>query len=513
MVRSIRFKMGVALVLLLLLACLLAGAGLYAVSLYRNLVRDVAWRADVLPVASQLSGSVGELRSVVGELKGIRRFRFRLAPLESSEDLFGLPGRFRKRLFEIRQTYKEYQQLLEERRTDLGDSVSFRHEVETLQEIQKAVQRLDNTISQKEWSSTEETLESAETNLQTLQQLVDKLPNYLNAELKGYSQTAKHQARWLKAAVYVCVLTSTVLLALLIHLSYIWIFRPLSVLIAGSRLIGDGTFQHRIQLQTHDEMAELAEALNRMTENFEAIRDDLDTQVQLRSREVIQNERLASVGFLAAGVAHEINNPLTAIATCAESLQRRVDSVGDDAVLAKRYLQMIQDEAFRCKEITEKLLSFARTENRQRERTNLTPLIADITEMTRQHGEFKAKRLTLDLPESLWLHVNPQEMKQVFLNLLTNAMNSTEKDGAIRIQLRQEGKNAVLSVSDDGCGMDESVLKNVFEPFFTRRKHGVGTGLGLSITHRIVSEHHGRIEASSDGPGRGSTFRVELPIE
>jgi len=507
----VRTKMGVALVLLLLLACLPAGAGLYAVSLYRNLVREVAWRADVLPVAAQLSGSVGELRSVVGELRGIQRFRFRFAPFESSEDLFGLPGRFRKRLFEIRQTHGEYQQILEARRADLGGTSGFQHEIETLQEIQGAVQQLDNTISQKGWGDTGEALDSAEANLQTLQQLVDKLPNYLNADLKGYSQNAKRQARWLKAAVYLCVLTSTLLLILLIRLTYVWIFRPLNILITGSRLIGTGKFQHRIQLDTRDEMAELAAALNRMTENFETIRDDLDTQVRLRTREVIQNERLAGVGFLAAGVAHEINNPLTAIATCAESLQRRVESVGDDEAVVRRYLQMIQDEAFRCKEITEKLLSFARSENRQREKTDLVPLITDIAEMTRRHGEFKAKHLSLNLPDSLRLMVNPQEMKQVFLNLLTNAMNNTEKDGNIVIRLRQEGPNAVLDVIDDGCGMDDDVLKNVFEPFFTRRRHG--TGLGLSITHRIVTEHHGRIEAFSDGPGRGSTFRVELPTE
>jgi len=200
---------------------------------------------------------------------------------------------------------------------------------------------------------------------------------------------------------------------------------------------------------------------------------------------------------------------LTAIATCAESLQRREEH---DAQ-TQRYLQMIQDEAFRCKEITDKLLNFARTENRQRENTDFVPLLTDIAEMTRQHGEFKAKQLTLDLPVSLRIMVNPQEMKQVFLNLLTNAMNSTEKNGSISIRLVREEKNAVLTVTDDGCGMDADVLKNVFEPFFTRRRHGVGTGLGLSITHRIVTEHHGRIEASSEGPGRGSTFRVELPME
>ncbi|MFZ4733580.1 MAG: sensor histidine kinase, partial [Pirellulales bacterium] len=108
--------------------------------------------------------------------------------------------------------------------------------------------------------------------------------------------------------------------------------------------------------------------------------------------------------------------------------------------------------------------------------------------------------------------VNPQEIKQVVLNLLVNALDSIEESGHVNVEVRRQGADAVLVCSDDGCGMTDEVLEHLFEPFFTRRRAGQGTGLGLSIVHRIVADHGGRIEAMSAGPGQGASFRVVLPV-
>jgi two-component system NtrC family sensor kinase len=108
--------------------------------------------------------------------------------------------------------------------------------------------------------------------------------------------------------------------------------------------------------------------------------------------------------------------------------------------------------------------------------------------------------------------VNPQEIKQVVLNLLVNALDSIDESGSVRVAARRSGGEGILVISDNGCGMTPEVLDNLFEPFFTRRKTGQGTGLGLSIVHRIVTDHSGRIEVTSEGPGRGATFRVSLPL-
>lgn len=511
--RSIRFMMWTALALLFLLVFILAGAGLYAVSLYKNQVRDIAWRVNVLPVAARFDAAVGELRAVLGELRGIRRTRLRLSPPTGRDDRLFLEGLFQKSLFEVKQAYDDYQRLLEERIGEIGVDDSFKKEFSTLHEIRRVLRSLSEITDAPDWGETERNLTSVDAHLERLHYLAGTLPSYLHSELKMYSRSMQRRARWLNAIVLVCVSVSAVLTLLLIRLSYVWIFRPLGALIDGSRKVAAGIFQHRIRLASQDEMAELAEAMNRMTERFEEIREDLDEKVRQRSRELIRSERLASVGFLAAGVAHEINNPLTAISTCAESLQRRLTlTTPEDAEPTARYLKMIEDEAFRCKGITEKLLSFARSEKKDREPTDLAALIVDMVEMTRQHDAYRRKDIRLDLPDSLWMTANSQEMKQVVLNLLANALDSTERDGRVTVRLRRERDDAVLTVRDDGVGMDESTLQNIFEPFFTRRKHGQGTGLGLSITHRIVEEHRGRIEARSDGPGRGSTFLVALPL-
>jgi signal transduction histidine kinase len=279
--------------------------------------------------------------------------------------------------------------------------------------------------------------------------------------------------------------------------------------------VAAGDFAFRIHLDTRDEMAELADALNDMTKRFREIRDDLDKQVQLRTREVIRSEQLASVGFLAAGVAHEINNPLASIAMCAESLEGRLESLSppaDEAAVITRYLELIQNEAFRCKGITEKLLDFSRLGEVRRQATAVAALVADVGEMLRHVGRFAGKMIDIVEGTDVLVMVNPQEIKQVVLNLLVNALDSIEDTGRVRVTVKQSGGEGVLTISDNGCGMTDEVLEHLFEPFFTRRKAGQGTGLGLSIVHRIVADHGGRIEAFSAGEGQGSTFRVMLPL-
>jgi signal transduction histidine kinase len=269
-------------------------------------------------------------------------------------------------------------------------------------------------------------------------------------------------------------------------------------------------------------MSELAGAMNDMTARFQAIRDDLDRQVRERTKQVVRSEQLASVGFLAAGVAHEINNPLASIAMCAESLEGRIREVVEAeqgvgpadsrAEVISRYLRMIQSEAFRCKEITEKLLDFSRIGPSERQDTELRELVAGVIDMLGHLGRYHGKRIELAPGPPLVAPVNSREIKQVVLNLLTNALDSVAADGTVRIRLDQRDGMAELSVTDDGCGMEPEVLERVFDPFFTRRRAGQGTGLGLSIAYRIVADHGGGIEAQSPGPGRGATFRVRLPL-
>src|SRR6185312_14597796 len=166
----------------------------------------------------------------------------------------------------------------------------------------------------------------------------------------------------------------------------------LRLLQRGVRHVARGSFDYKIDLQSGDEMQDLAEAFNEMTSKISVTYADLEQQVQERSRQLVRSERLAGVGFLAAGVAHEINNPLASIAFCSEALENRLGPVldgpaADDAKVVRNYLRMIQEEAFRCKRITEKLLDFSRCGDLRRQRTELAGLVQGVVEMVRHMGK------------------------------------------------------------------------------------------------------------------------------
>jgi signal transduction histidine kinase len=130
----------------------------------------------------------------------------------------------------------------------------------------------------------------------------------------------------------------------------------------------------------------------------------------------------------------------------------------------------------------------------------------------RHLGTYRQKKIEFSCQEYVVAPVNPQEIKQVVLNLITNALDSLDPGGTVWISLAKSGSWAELIVRDNGCGMTDEVLRHLFEPFFTRRRDGSGTGLGLSITYRIVTDHGGTIEPQSAGPGRGAKMRVLLPL-
>ena len=173
---------------------------------------------------------------------------------------------------------------------------------------------------------------------------------------------------------------------------------------------------------------------------------------------------------------------------------------------------MIQEEAFRCKSITEKLLDFSRCNDIRRERTDLAGLIQGVVEMIRHIGKYRGKTIVFQPREAVMAHVDSQEIKQVVLNLVVNALESMDDQGTLRIDARYNQGMAEMVFADNGCGMEPDVLENIFEPFFTQRRDGKGTGLGLSITHRIVSQHQGEIMATSPGTGRARPSPSGCPI-
>jgi two-component system NtrC family sensor kinase len=255
------------------------------------------------------------------------------------------------------------------------------------------------------------------------------------------------------------------------------------------------------------------------TEHVILLLEDVTERRRLE-RQVLVNEKLAAVGQLAGGVAHELNNPLATIAGCAEALLGRATDPSLAGLEPFRdfpdYLTLIEEEAYRCKEITGNLLQFVREPGPKRERHDLNALVEQAVTLVGHQPRFRqlavVKQLDPDLPP---VEINEGQIRQVFLAIMLNALDATEGAGTLTIRTARrreaDGDRVAIEFQDTGSGIPESLLTKIFEPFFTTKPPGKGTGLGLSICHGIVSEHGGRIDVASQ-VGRGSTFRVVLPI-
>jgi nitrogen-specific signal transduction histidine kinase len=228
----------------------------------------------------------------------------------------------------------------------------------------------------------------------------------------------------------------------------------------------------------------------------------------LMQRSLMQQEKLASIGRLSAGVAHEINNPLTTVLTTAMLLQEDTDPK------APLYgeLETIIKETMRCRSIVTALLDFARQKSPQMKRCSINVIVAETAVLTRKQSAFKDIELKLDLDQKVPpLLMDAQQITQALINLIQNAIESTESGGTIsvRTELGAGKKNVRIYVTDTGAGIPAGLLEQVFEPFFTTKDSG--TGLGLAITHGIIVQHGGCIEVASQ-PNRGATFTITLPI-
>jgi two-component system NtrC family sensor kinase len=224
-----------------------------------------------------------------------------------------------------------------------------------------------------------------------------------------------------------------------------------------------------------------------------------------------QAEKLAAIGTLAAGVMHEINNPLATIAACAESLEINHEDAPADV---HEGLRLIQSEVLRCKGIVDSLLDFSRPKASDKVLVDVNAAIDRTLFVLKHHTRFKKLQVRTDLDRTLGavVHANEEQLVQVFMALLINAMDAMQERGTVELRTRagDDPGFVVAEVVDHGEGIRRTDIPKLFEPFFTTKAPGRGTGLGLSICYAIVAEHGGRIEVDST-PGEGSVFRILLP--
>jgi two-component system NtrC family sensor kinase len=342
------------------------------------------------------------------------------------------------------------------------------------------------------------------------------------------AQLAEHQAQLARFTALTLALISAV------SVLFVWavVHRPIRDFMAGTKKVAQGELDHRLPVRAQDELGELAAAFNSMTGDLAAARAEiqawtrtLEDRVEEKSRQLrrahehmLQVEKMASVGKLAAVVAHEINNPLSGILTYSKLLRRWLAAAEIDAARQAdigNALELIESESRRCGEIVRNLLMFSRAAPMNLEQANLNAVADRCVRLVQHQLELNNVQLELELDDALpSVRCDPAQIEQVLLALVMNAIDAMPRGGRLRLATRllAETGEVQLEVQDDGVGILPELLPQLFEPFFSTKERGHGVGLGLAVSKSIVERHGGRIAVESE-PGRGTRFIVTLPVE
>ncbi len=283
---------------------------------------------------------------------------------------------------------------------------------------------------------------------------------------------------------------------------------PILALRDGAERFGRGDLAHRLPVKRRDEIGELAASFNEMAERIGEAQGELRASLAERTRDFFRAARFADLGVLAAGLAHEINNPLASIATSAEGLERRVARGELDPEEAREYLHTIAAEAYRAKGITERLLALSRAGDGQQGMVDLRLVLSHLETMFRHQIEKRGLRLRFESCEgSPWVHGNAESFVQVFSNLLRNAEDASPPSGEIVVRCAATASECRIEVLDQGPGVPETERERIFDPFYTTKAPGKGTGLGLAVVSSLLEAMGGRIEVG-DREGGGCRFAV-----
>ncbi|MCS7303866.1 MAG: cache domain-containing protein [Thermoguttaceae bacterium] len=291
----------------------------------------------------------------------------------------------------------------------------------------------------------------------------------------------------------------------LIQTGSMLVLKPIRQILAMARRVMEGDLKARVGIRPPGEMGVLCRAIDQMADAI------LEREEQLKaamSRQITRSEQLASVGRLAAGVAHEINNPLTGILTFAHMLREKPNMDEQD----RQDLDLIIRETTRAAEIVRGLLDFARERPAVKQPLQINDVLRRTLRLLSNQRAFSNIMIVEDLQEGLPLiDGDPNQLQQVFLNLALNACEAMPQGGTLLVTTTLDQDKVLVKVTDTGCGIPPEHLDRIFEPFFTTKPVGKGTGLGLSVSYGIIQQHGGNIEVESK-VGFGSTFTVSLPV-
>jgi two-component system, NtrC family, sensor kinase len=308
-----------------------------------------------------------------------------------------------------------------------------------------------------------------------------------------------------------------------------FVVHPVVALVQGTERLSQGDLSHRIDVRRQDELGRLATSFNGMADSLGRSRaerlhllETLEKQVEERTAalrdaqaQLIQSEKLASLGKLAASIAHEINNPLTGILTYAKLLVRMLneDELDEKTLTAcVRHLRLVQRETERCTVIVRNLLDFARQRPLSLKQMDLRAAVEEALSLLGNQAGLRGISVEKDLQELPSVFADFGQLRQAILNIVLNACEAIESGGTVRVSSRflPEEKMVKLDVSDNGVGIAPEHLTKILDPFFTTKEKG--TGLGLSVVYGIIERHGGRLDIRSE-VGKGTTVSVRLPVE
>ncbi|HVF54686.1 MAG TPA: ATP-binding protein [Pyrinomonadaceae bacterium] len=317
-------------------------------------------------------------------------------------------------------------------------------------------------------------------------------------------QTGEAWRRYLVFSVVTALVPNLILVALIIRV----ISRPLRRLTEAAVDVAGGAYGTQVDLPSNDEVGLLAASFNEMSRKMAG---DIE-RLRMLNEQLIRTEKLAAAGTLAAGVAHEVNNPLASISSLIQILQTRPVSADNEAE-TQEMLRLISTQIARITQVLRDLMDFARTRPPARAPLDVARVVEASIRLASFDKDFKRLRLSVDCDATApVVAADADQLQQVFLNLLLNARDAMPGGGDLRVRTRfaEASKEILVEVADTGHGIAPDARAHIFDPFFTTKPAGTGTGLGLAVCYGIVTAHGGRIEVEPNN-GRGTLVRVALP--
>lgn len=311
----------------------------------------------------------------------------------------------------------------------------------------------------------------------------------------------KNMQKLLSLSQLALVFSMTLLVVLSMILARVlsqMVVKRLKVVEDMTKKIANGEFESACSIFSDTEIISLCNAFNRMIR-----------ELKLREKELIQSEKLAALGTLLSGVAHQLNNPLSNISSSCQILQEELEEA--DLAYKKQLLDQIEKQTDRARDIVHSLLEFSRKKEFSLQKLSLREIIEET--VTLIQGEIPTKvTLTIDVPEGIFILADKQRIQQAFLNLIKNAVEAVSKRGRVMVIAKENNQNGTIDIEirDTGVGIPPENISHIFDPFFTTKEVGKGTGLGLFVTHEIIEEHRGSIHVKSK-VGEGTTFFIRLP--